>query len=563
MIESSPDHLPPGVESSSTQVAQGIDAENEKILSNEKRTRCVAKTSYCEIAPDADDTDMSDKHMSSDDGGGSDYVLHSSEEETIPESSEEVSGYSPEIPVKRMTRDSSCDAICKRSLMMDKHKKADNTLSDIDSSSEFQQDSYPSTIDETTAGSSSEDEEVLDEDNVMRDCYKKGIFIRRIRKSETGSKGRKKMSDRVHNSYQFCNFCSHSVSNFAQHIYRQHKLEQEVIDIQSEPIRLNKQRLLNILRSKMNHFNNMCTLRNKKGEMILLRRPEHILDISSYGPCPNCFAWVSKKLLWKHQKSCPLQPTLQSTAAILTQSDTLCGRIKTIATKKLIKEVFSIMHLDDIGNAARQDHLIIMLGNQWMDKNVGNRLKRGRYTSQVMRLAAKLLINLRKIQPLNSPANNMNDYLKPEYFETIVKATLLASLSNLDDEDELQSPSNALKLGYDITRLINIKIGLAIQFRNSLVQEEAEKLLQLMRIFWPTRVTKLARVILLERQYNKEHCLPPPDDLKKLNTYLEDAIGKLNLKSPKYEDYRRAAEVLGSKLLMYNRRRTGEIEGLR
>ena len=181
------------------------------------------------------------------------------------------------------------------------------------------------------------------------------------------------------------------------------------------------------------------------------RRPNNDFDLSTYGPCPRCYSWICKKLLWKHQKFCMVECETLSTASILTLSDALSYRITPCASRKMQREVFFIMKNDEIGKVARKDSLIIMLGNQWLQKNVGNRLKRGRYTSAVMRLASKLLINIRKLQPSE---NNMSDYLKPENFDNIVKATLLSAVVNIDDEEEMAKEEDVDKITKVIIMLI-------------------------------------------------------------------------------------------------------------
>ena len=60
------------------------------------------------------------------------------------------------------------------------------------------------------------------------------------------------------------------------------------------------------------------------------------------------------------------------------------------------------MILDEVSNVVKGDTLIIQQGKQWLKKNVGNILKRGVYTSQIVRLVGRFLLNLRKIKPMNS-----------------------------------------------------------------------------------------------------------------------------------------------------------------
>ena len=75
------------------------------------------------------------------------------------------------------------------------------------------------------------------------------------------------------------------------------------------------------------------------------------------------------------------------------------------------------MHNDEVGDVARSDRLITVLGNKWMEKNMGNTLKRGKYTSEIMRLVARLLIALRKV---TDKILSMWDFLAPENFDNIV-----------------------------------------------------------------------------------------------------------------------------------------------
>lgn len=264
-------------------------------------------------------------------------------------------------------------------------------------------------------------------------------------------------------------------------------------------------------------------------------------------------------MLHRHQFNCMVSDRHISTSALLTQSDMICGRLDVEASTGLQNEVFPYMLNDVIGKIARADKLIISLGNIWLEKNVGNKLKRGKYTSQIMRLTARLLCNLREI---NENEEIMSNYLKPAHFNDIAKATLMTAGASKNDEENLEKPSNAIKLGHDIKKLINIKIGLAILKKDDQSKEEGRDLLQVMQIFWATRITKLARVTLHERQFNKRPVLPDASDIEKLNNYLKLEMRMIDLKRIDIENYKHITKLVSAKLLMYNRRRTGEIEAI-
>ena len=52
----------------------------------------------------------------------------------------------------------------------------------------------------------------------------------------------------------------------------------------------------------------------------------------------------------------------------------------------LASEVFPIMRADNVGRVAQSDPVIICLGNEWLVKNIGNKVMRKYYTSSAMRL---------------------------------------------------------------------------------------------------------------------------------------------------------------------------------
>ncbi|XP_055958224.1 protein IWS1 homolog, partial [Patella vulgata] len=424
---------------------------------------------------------------------------------------------------------------------------------------------------EVSSQDSSSDES-LDEDCIVREKSHPGIYISKLLKADTTKTGLKKIN-RVYNSYQYCGLCEEKVSNFAQHIERnktkiEHANSAEVKEIHNETDKKQKDKLRTLLRGKFNNQYNMKTLQKGRGEIFLERRPSSSFSLHDYGPCPGCLFWMSKQLIRKHQKSCVAKAESHnirpSSAHLLTQSDTISGRIQHIASSNLVKEVFQIMHMDAIGKVVREDSLIIQLGNQWMEKNVGNRLKRGSYTSQILRLVGRLLINLRNIKPLPAgEEQSLWNYLKPSHFDAIVEATLMTAAPDMDDEEDLKKPSNAVKLGFDIKRLLNGKIGLSIIREDKASRAHAEDLLKTMEVYWGTRVTKLSRVLLEQRHYNKDQQLPEPSDIEKLNRSLSDSIKSLDLTVQDFQNFIHVAEVISAKLVMYNRRRTGELQAIR
>ena len=82
------------------------------------------------------------------------------------------------------------------------------------------------------------------------------------------------------------------------------------------------------------------------------------------------------------------------------------------------------MRADAIGVAAQTDDLIVALGNEWMFRNVGNKISRRCYTSQVMHMAERLKLELHagKEEPVD-----LRSYISLQYFPDICRAVMRIS----------------------------------------------------------------------------------------------------------------------------------------
>ena len=241
------------------------------------------------------------------------------------------------------------------------------------------------------------------EDDVIREVENKQLFTTKVIKSFTTKTGKKKKIDRTYNVKHFCPFCKKLVLNFSQHIISKlHSQEPQIVQInkvketarQSKEKIQNKNRLITLLRNKADNQHNCQVIKRKAGEVIIGRRlKQGPFDINCYGPCPRCLEWLRLTVLKRHQKKCPGGSNVPLTIGdLMVQSSVISGRIDGNPSQQLLTEVYPIMKKDRIGTVAREDPLIVLLGNQWLRRNVGNVLMRKYYTSGVMRLCSRLLI---------------------------------------------------------------------------------------------------------------------------------------------------------------------------
>ena len=407
---------------------------------------------------------------------------------------------------------------------------------------------------------STEDDSDFTDNNVYEISNRKW-YIRKVQHSFFSKKQLKsKKLERCYNAYHACPFgCIGLRTNFSVHIKSQKHSKEPEVKLIREADRLESQRLIRLLRMKADHAHNKKMIDNGEGEILLARKDSkaRVFDIKDYGPCPNCFYWLRLSFIKRHILFCIALSDgkcVQRLGELKVRSRILSGVVKSNASQLLKREVFPIMKNDAIGVAAQSDDLIITYGNEWMTRTVGNKLNRKYYTSQGMRMAArmKLELNRDKEDPID-----LRNYLSPEYFPAVCNAVMGVSRQDADNEEEFKAPSNAIKLKYDLKRLACIKLSEAIIDKNELRKSDAEAFLQLMDISYSDH---LARVALFNRNLNIRKALPLPSDVQKLAAYINQQMTVFNRVDVSYNTYLRAVTLAEAKLISFNRRRCGEVQ---
>ena len=400
--------------------------------------------------------------------------------------------------------------------------------------------------------------------------------------------------DQSHNKRHYCAYCQRSdFTNFAKHLIDMHSGPHgadEVNAFMSYP-KKSKERDNRIaeIRIRGNHMINMATLQAGQGMFVAMRRPSPHADwkVSDYSPCPFCKVWVLRTLLTKHQKNCVVRNNKETTDNLPCinehelgiEADLVAGRIGLEASDELKAEVFTTMRNDYVGMVAKKDPLICCLGNISMKRNIGNKATRPHNVSSAMRLSARCLIELRDLQGKEELKKNLTWYeaLVPEQYENIVRAVFAVCREACEDsveveverdEDELEAPSNALKLSYDIGRLVGAKTTKAIamtQEKNpagEIDRKNAKRLMQLYKMNWQVDVLKRARHCLRERKLNATIELPDPKDIAIFAKFMFQTMKKAK-KPENYDEFKLLQIWILARLIQYNRRRPGEMQVLK
>lgn len=126
----------------------------------------------------------------------------------------------------------------------------------------------------------------------------------------------------------------------------------------------------------------------------------------------------------------------------------------------MLHEVFPTMTIDENTKIAQRGPIILGLGESWLRRSYSKKLKRANTTSSRMSLASRYLQILRGYEDDDTEKERcytMYNYLKPSQVDNLVKAALDLCFLQMDDVEDLKSPSNAIKMKYDLQRMTNIK----------------------------------------------------------------------------------------------------------
>ena len=152
---------------------------------------------------------------------------------------------------------------------------------------------------------------------------------------------------------------------------------------------------------------------------------------------------------------------------------------------------------------------------------------------------------------------SLSHFLQPRHLDLITEAAM-------DDVEHLTSPTNAIKIKYDIQKCCNIKWDTNAK-HPSLDASTAEICINLDRLFtmeWKETVSRLARSILASRKLTAELTMSSPADIETLHTVTVKKMKALDFDRKHLDVYRAAVIAVQARILLYNKRRSGEIDAI-
>ena len=350
-----------------------------------------------------------------------------------------------------------------------------------------------------------------------------------------------------------CYYCGKLVSKIGRHL-QSHATEKEIIEISSKKNKREKTIALKELRLLGNYRYNLDCLERGSGNIIVMRAPTFNCRATDFIPCPSCFGFVYKRELYKHCRECPFKlegaisnPMDEAKLLLMPKHLTLQG------SDELNRCILNKLRNGSVKKKILDDPLIIAFGQSQMKRLRAAKGDKHSYLSQRLRLLGRLLIECERI---SSCSVSLDDLCKPENFDLLIR-----TVQNMT-EAESKPKSTGLKIGMVIRKCCVLAKCLAIKSANNIRRTQADDFLALMDGEWSDLLSSSLLRELYDKKLNKDTVLPVTSDLMKLNSLINERICKATQDIsvfPSEENYFKLAKVTLCKIIVFNKRRSGEV----
>ncbi|XP_062393555.1 uncharacterized protein LOC134081575 isoform X2 [Sardina pilchardus] len=208
----------------------------------------------------------------------------------------------------------------------------------------------------------------------------------------------------------------------------------------------------------------------------------------------------------------------------------------------------------------QNDVWIVKMGEQMFNK-IGHDPSKHEYIRQKMREVGRLLSAGRQ----ESQMQTMEDFILPSNFPHVVNA--VKHVAGFDsNSNSFKIPSLALILGHSLQKIASIIECHAMISGKKKIVENAQHFKQMYRTCWNEKVSSSALKTLSEAKWNNPQLLPFTEDVKKMHMYMDqkqkDVYQQLTNKESS-SNWVDLAEVTLAQLILFNRRREGEVSKMR
>ncbi|KAJ8379773.1 hypothetical protein SKAU_G00005510 [Synaphobranchus kaupii] len=371
------------------------------------------------------------------------------------------------------------------------------------------------------------------------------------------------LSQVTHEKKNFCFVCGKPQLKLARHFKVHEKMNAEIAQVLSlKPASNKRKQLLEQLRNRGNFIHNNKVLAAGTGSLKVKRRPKEGKSLT-YQCCLYCKGQYKRSELWRHMKRCPSRKgnhKEHGRKQVLGLADfAQFSQVKYI--DEGVMEMLSEMISNEITAVVKDEPCIIQLA-QTMFHKVGHDKTKHSFIIRRLRDLGRLLLASRKI---GKSIHSIEDAVKPANFPDLLDVVKEAARFNAS-LNRFENPNLALRIGFALKKVANNMLYQSIIGGDDSQMKSVQCFLDLHSKQWPVIMAHLARSGASELKYNKPTLLPLSDDVKKLAKLLEktaDAAFKTLETSNAVKGYSDLCKATLSQVILFNRRRAGEVSCLK
>ncbi|XP_052412665.1 histone-lysine N-methyltransferase SETD5-like [Carassius gibelio] len=316
---------------------------------------------------------------------------------------------------------------------------------------------------------------------------------------------------RVYNKRHYCLYCSKPYAKMARHLESSHENKSDVARALSFP-KGSKERKnqLDYIRNRGNYAHNAAVMESGKGELVPFKRPRKEVQGEDCMHCAYCQGLFTRKVLWRHMRTCRLQPQSDPPKPGKNRVQSMCtytGPVPSNMTKQLWG-VISAMNPDPITDIIKNDRVITDIGQHLLNKG-GLSDKNKQCVREKMRELGRLIHNARKVTSLKT----LEDCVNPKKYMETVKAVKYTC--GYDSEtDKFLIPSLANKLGNSLVKVCKLLKAQGLISNDKQLVKNASEFQEVHANKWNEMISATALRNIREAKWNVPTLMPFTEDVQ-------------------------------------------------
>lgn len=372
----------------------------------------------------------------------------------------------------------------------------------------------------------------------------------------------KRNGKRLYNKRHYCLYCSKPYAKMARHLESAHIDKMDVAKALSLPkSSMERKKLLDYIRNRGNYAHNAAVMELGKGELVPCKRPPKEAQGNYFMHCAYCQGLFTRKVLWRHMRSCKLKPGSVPPKPGKNRVQSMCtytGPVPLHVSKQMWG-VIGAMIPDPITDIIKNDHVITDVGQHLLNKG-GMSAKNQQCVREKMREMGRLIDSARRFTTLKT----MEDFINPKnYLETVKAVKMTCGYDS--DTNKFSIPSLANKLGNTLVKVSKLLKAQGLISNNEELVRNATAFQEVHSEKWNAMVSATALRNITEAKWNVPTLMPFTEDVQKMHQFLsqmQDESSSALSESPSTKTWMDLAKVCLAQIILFNRRREGEVASM-